>query len=67
MTLEEAFREFSESTGFKTIAKEKDSLGGKYRSYLSRFKKGELKAGAITEILLANGYEVKANKVRKKT
>jgi hypothetical protein len=65
MTLTEAFKQFSQSEGFKEIAKKKNSLGGKYRTYLSRFNKGELKAGAITEILLANGYEVKANKARK--
>jgi hypothetical protein len=66
MTLPEAFQEFSEFEAFKKIAIKRDSIGGKYRSYLSRFKKGELKAGAITEILLANGYEVNANKARKK-
>jgi hypothetical protein len=43
-----------------------DSKGKKYRVYAGRFNKGELKAGAIVEILLENGYEVKANKVRKK-
>jgi hypothetical protein len=66
MTLIEAFKEFSQSETFKKTAIKRDSIGGKYRSYLSRFKKGELKAGAITEILLANGYEVRANKVTKK-
>jgi hypothetical protein len=66
MTLHEAFKQFSESPEFKAIALKRDNTGGKFRVYLSRFKKGELKAGAITEILLANGYEVKANKVRKK-
>lgn len=65
MTLQEAFQEFSNSAIFKEIAKGRDATGGKYRMYLTRFKKGELKAGAIVEILLANGYEVKANKARK--
>ncbi|WP_325402804.1 hypothetical protein [Agriterribacter sp.] len=37
-----------------------------YRIYLNRFRKGELKAGAIVELLMANGYEIKANKVVKK-
>lgn len=66
MTLNEAFEEFTGSVYFKDAAKEKDALGSKYRVYLRRYRRGELKAGAITEILLANGYEVKANKVRKK-
>lgn len=66
MTLTQAFEHFVNSDQYKTIAKENNSLGGKYRLYLSRFRKGELKAGAITEILLANGYEVKANKASKK-
>lgn len=66
MTLEEAFVDFVNSNSYKEIVKQRDSLGGKYRAYLSRFKKGELKSGAIVEILLANGYEVIANKVVKK-
>lgn len=66
MTIEEAFKQLAQSTEFKEIAKIKDPKGGKYRSYLSRYNKGELKAGAIVEILIANGYEVKANKVSKK-
>jgi len=66
MTLNEAFIEFTESTTFKDLAKEKNALGSKYRVYLRRFKRGELKAGAIVELLLVNGYEVKANKIVKK-
>jgi len=66
MTLTEAFKEFLESTAFKEVAKQKNTLGNKYRVYLMRFRNGELKAGAITELLLANGYEVKANKATKK-
>jgi hypothetical protein len=66
MTLNEAFADFIQSEVFKERAKNRDALGSKYRVYLTRYKKGELKAGAITELLLANGYEIKANKVRKK-
>ena len=66
MTLNEAFIDLTESEKFKEIAKHKDSEGGKYRMYLTRFKTGELKAGAIMELLIANGYEIKANKVTKK-
>ena len=67
MTLTEAFNEFTKSDKFKEIAKQKDSLGGKYRVYLTRFRTGQLKAGAIAELLLANGYEIRANRVTKKT
>jgi hypothetical protein len=66
MTLNEAFLEFSNSDDFKEIARKKDREGGRYRVYLLRFKREELKNGAIVEHLLANGYEIKANKVRKK-
>jgi hypothetical protein len=66
MTLNEAFAEFSNSAGFKEIARLKDSTGSKHRTWLARSKKGQLKAGAIVEILLSNGYEVQANKAKKK-
>jgi hypothetical protein len=66
MTIQEAFAEFTESADFKEIAKKKTALGNKYRVYLMRFKNEELKAGAIVELLLANGYQVKANKVTKR-
>ncbi|HTN08862.1 hypothetical protein [Agriterribacter sp.] len=66
MTLEEAFIDFTESEEFKEIAKKKDSFGSKYRIYLNRFRRGELKSGAIVELLMANGYEIRANKVVKK-
>ena len=66
MTLNEAFIHLTESSGFKKVAKAKDSIGGKYRIYLARFKAGKLKAGAIVELLIANGYEIKANRVSKK-
>jgi hypothetical protein len=66
MTLNEAFLELIRSEAFREKAKNNDALGGKYRLYISRFNKGELRAGAIVEILVANGYEVKANKAKKK-
>jgi hypothetical protein len=66
MTLKQAFQQLSESEEFKSIAKSTDSQGTKYRVYLGRFKKGTLKAGAITEILIQHDYEVTANKVAKK-
>lgn len=66
MTLEQAFKEFLTSEEYKEVAKQNTALGGKYRVYFTRYNRGELKSGAIVEILLANGYEVKANKVVKK-
>ena len=42
MTLKEAFIDFVNSEDYKEIVKQRDSLGGKYRAYLSRFRKGEL-------------------------
>ena len=66
MTLQEAFSELIETPGYKDVAKQKNSLGGKYRLYLSRFKKGKLKSGAMVEILLVHGYEVTANKAKRK-
>ena len=66
MTIQEAFMHFTETDRFKEMARKKDSYGGKLRVYLKRFKEGDLKSGAIVELLLANGYEIKANKVTKK-
>lgn len=66
MTINEAFKEFSESAEYKALSKGTDSVAGKYRAYLSRFKKDKLKLGAMAEILVINGYEVKADKVIKK-
>jgi len=66
MTLHEAFIDFTQSNDFKEIAKRKDSLGSKYRIYLSRFGRGVLKSGAIVELLIANGYVIKADRATKK-
>ncbi|MGN6530153.1 MAG: hypothetical protein ACTHK0_00185 [Ginsengibacter sp.] len=66
MTLHEAFEQLTVSSDFKTIAKEKNGRVGKYLLYLSMFKSGELKNGAITELLIAHGYEVSAKKAKKK-
>jgi hypothetical protein len=66
MTLDQAFKEFLASEEFKEIAKQNTPIGSKYRVYNLRYNRGELKSGAIVEILLANGYEVTANKAMKK-
>ena len=66
MTLHEAFIQFTESNDFKDIAKQDNSQGAKFRVYLARFNADKLRSGAIVELLIANGYEIKANKVSKK-
>ena len=66
MTLEEAFVDFTNSPVYKEQVKQRDSLAGKFRGYLSRFKAGKLKAGAMVEILLANGYQVVVKKTKTK-
>lgn len=66
MTLNEAFIDFTQSEHYKETVKQSNSLGGKYRGYLSRFNSGALKSGAIVELLLANGYTITAGKVEKK-
>jgi hypothetical protein len=63
MTLDEAFIDFTQSDTYREIAKQNNSLGGKFRGYLSRFNTDKLKSGAIVEILMANGYTVTADKL----
>ena len=58
MTIRQAFEDFIKSEGYK----EKAKIDSKYRNWLYRFNNGQLKDGGIVEILLANGYEVTANK-----
>ncbi len=67
MTLNEAFIQFTESDTFRDIAKLDNSQGAKYRIYLARFKANKLRYGAIAELLIQNGYEIKANRVTKKS
>jgi len=66
MTLQEAFIQFTESENYKEVAKLNNAKGAKYRIYLSRFQADKLRSGAIVELLIANGYEIRANKARKK-
>ena len=64
MTIEEAFKQLIKSSEFTEAAK--DIRNGKLRVYLGRFNAGKLKSGAMVELLISNGYEIKANKVTKK-
>lgn len=71
MSIVDAFEELIESDEYKNICKQRNGIGGKYRTYRIRFnnivnkKTGEreLKAGAMVEILIANGYTVTAHKI----
>lgn len=67
MTILEAFKQLTDSEEFKTIARQRDAEGSKYRVYLKRFNDDELKAGAMVELLIANGYTISADKTVKKS
>lgn len=67
MTIEQAFIELLASEDFKAQSKQRDSHGGKLRSYVSRYRSGILTLGSMVELLLANGYKISANKEVKKT
>ena len=49
------FGEFLTSEKGKTLAKQKDSLGGKIRAYKTRYMKGELTAVAALSLLIDCG------------
>jgi hypothetical protein len=66
MTLQEAFIELSNSAGYKETAKLKTTAGARHRTWLSRFRKDNLKSGAMVDILTEYGYEIKASRVSKK-
>lgn len=54
MTIQKALSELFDSEAFKIAARQ----DGKLRLYLGRFKKGALKNGAATELLLQFGYRI---------
>ena len=62
LSLTQAFEELCNSEEFRAIAKEKNSLGGKYRMYLSRYQAGDLKTGALVDLLVEHGYTITAKK-----
>ena len=66
MTIDAAFKQLVESPEFKEACRGEESPAVKNRVYLGRFRKGALKAGAMVEVLMANGYEVRADKVTKR-
>ena len=62
MELKEAIEHLINSDAFKDIAKQKNAIGGKYRMFLTRFNKGELKNGAAFDFLIEHGYKVDIKK-----
>lgn len=64
MTIKEAFEQVMETSAFKDIAKKRnDSKGSHYRMLKSRFNNGELRYGAMVDILLEHGYKVTVKKL----
>lgn len=62
MTIQQATKHLIESKEFKEIAKGKNSIGGKYRMFLTRYNKGKIKTGAAIGFLLAHEYKVDIKK-----
>lgn len=62
MELQEAIEHLINSDAFKNAAKIKDAKGGKYRMFLTRYKKGELKNGAAFDFLIKHGYRIEIKK-----
>lgn len=62
MELKEAIQHLINSESFKDKAKQKNAIGGKYRMFITRYNKGELKNGAAIDFLIEHGYTIKVNK-----
>jgi hypothetical protein len=65
MELKEAIEMLINSDTFKAKAKQKNAEGGKYRMFLTRYKKGELKTGSAVDLLLEHGYSIDIKKPKK--
>lgn len=65
MELKESIQELISSQSFKNKAKQKNAEGGKYRMFLTRYKKGELKTGAAIDLLLEHGYRLEIKKPKR--
>lgn len=66
MTVDAAFKKLIETEEFKLAAKQRTSAGSRYRMALKRFKDGQIKTGAMVDLLIAHGYTITANKAVKK-
>lgn len=66
MEVKDAILELINSIEYLEICKQRDGIGGKYRSYKARAIAGTLGTGAISDLLVLHGYEITANKTVKK-
>ena len=62
MSIQEAVQHLVSSDAFKEKAKQKNAEGGKYRMFLTRFNKGEIKNGVAIDFLLEHGYKIDIKK-----
>lgn len=62
MTIEEAFEQVMATSTFRDIAKQKNTKGSHYRMLKTRFNRGDLKHGAMVDVLLEHGYKVTVKK-----
>lgn len=65
MELKEAIQHLITSDAFKDKAKQKNAEGGKYRMFLTRFNKGEIKNGAAIDFLIEHGYRIEIKQPKK--
>lgn len=66
MTIKEAFADLLETSIYKTICKQKDAQGAKYRVYKGRYYKDNLKDLAMVAFLLEHGYSITVGLPKKK-
>lgn len=62
MELKEAIEHLINSDTFKNKAKQKNAEGGRYRMFLTRYNKAEIKYGVAIDFLLENGYRIDIKK-----
>lgn len=62
MELKEAIEHLINSDTFKDKAKQKNAEGGRYRMFLTRYNKGEIKNGVAIDFLFENGYRIEIKK-----
>jgi hypothetical protein len=62
MELKEALKHLITSDAFKNFAKQKDAVGSRYRQFLSRYRRGEIKNGVAFDLLIEHGYRIDIKK-----
>ena len=65
MGVKEAIQDLINSEGFKNKAKQRNAEGAKYRMFIMRFNKGELKTGATIDFLIEHDYRIEIKKPKK--